>query len=469
MSIVSETVKVIPHGKTVKYYREKGYDAKNQCELEVKIADLSPGSGVLIEVTCDYCGKLKPPMRYIDYMRETENGIKKCCCADCAPLKREEVIFERYGYKNAMQVPEIKEKTKQTNLDRYGAETTFGSAEIRERIKQTIIERYGVENPGQSKEIIEKMKHTNLEMYGVENQMSRSEIRDKVKNTVFERYGVDSVLKIPSIKDKRTKTLIERFGVTSPLQNKECLAKLKQTNLEKYGVEFASQSESVKQKAKQTNLDRYGVENPAQNKDVLEKAKNTNLERYGVESILCLPSFHEHAREVDIERYGVYHHLQNPEILEKQKETFYKNGTCPTSKQQAYLNQIYCGELNYPLMMYNIDIALQEEKIAIEFDGSGHNLSVKIGELTQEEFNRKEIIRNNVIKRAGYKQIRIISYDDKIPSDEMLLQMLDDARTYFSQYPKHSWYEFNISASTIRNAENKLGLPYNYGYLRRIK
>ena len=75
----------------------------------------------------------------------------------------------------------------------------------------------------------------------------------------------------------------------------------------------------------------------------------------------------------------------------------------------------------------------------------------------------------NVIKNEGYKQIKIISLDDKLPSDDILLQMLSDARTYFSQYPNHSWIEFNISTSTVRNAENLNGIPYDFGALRTIK
>ena len=47
--------------------------------------------------------------------------------------------------------------------------------------------------------------------------------------------------------------------------------------------------------------------------------------------------------------------------------------------------------------------------------------------------------------------------------------MLQDARNYFSLYPNHSWIEFNIDASIVRNAENKQGSPYDFGVLRTIK
>ena len=47
--------------------------------------------------------------------------------------------------------------------------------------------------------------------------------------------------------------------------------------------------------------------------------------------------------------------------------------------------------------------------------------------------------------------------------------MLNYARNYFSQYPEHSWIEFNIDTSSIRNAEYKDGIPYSFGELRKIK
>lgn len=259
-----------------------------------------------------------------------------------------------------------------------------------------------------------------------------------------------------------------KTGLLYPLQNKECYEKLKETNLEKYGVENVSQLKEVRQKVEQTCLDKYGVGNISQNDEIKEKIKNTNLKKYGVECLLSSSEFHACSRVVDMERYGVYHHLQNKEILAKQKETFYKNGNCPTSHQQNYLHHLYKGEMNYPLSCYNIDICFPDEKLCIEYDGGGHVLSVKLGRITQKEFDRKEIIRNNIIKRNGYKQMKIISSNDELPSDDVLLKMLSDARQYFIDYPNHSWIEFNIGNSIVRNAENKNGISYDFGDLRKI-
>lgn len=469
MGIITKTVKLYPRGTAIAYYKEKGYDAKYGQELEVKVEDLQLCSTALVDTICDYCGKPKEPQKCVTYNAQTKNGTEKCCCINCAPLKRNEVMLEKYDYEYAFQVPELKKKIQETNMQRYGSISPSGNSEVREKQKKTLMKHYGVENPSQSKEILDKMKQTFIEKYGVENPLLSPEIREKATQTILDRYGVDNVFLNKEIRNKRDTTLIERYGTLYSLQNEECFEKFKQTNLEKYGCEFHIQSEEIREKTKQTCLKKFGVENPILNEEIKNKIRQTNLERYGVEYLLSLSSFHEHSRAVDMERYGVHHHLQNPEILAKQKETFYKNNTCPTSKQQMYLHQLYGGELNYPLKMYNLDIYLSDERMNVEFDGSGHLMGVKRGNMTQEEFDRKEIIRNNTIKRENIKQMRIISSKDLLPSDQILLQMLSDTRNYFSQYPNHSWIQYNIDTSTVRNAEHKEGIPYDFGSLRTIK
>ena len=160
--------------------------------------------------------------------------------------------------------------------------------------------------------------------------------------------------------------------------------------------------------------------------------------------------------------------MQSPEFFEK---WFAKNGPnfVRSSKQQEYLCDLYGGILNYPFKCFALDILIPDENLNIEFDGSGHKMSITLGSTTEEDFEKKELYRNVAIKKAGYKQMRIISSTDKLPSDEILLRMLQETRDYFTLYPNHSWYEFNIDSSTFRNAENPIGSPYDFGALRTIK
>ena len=81
--------------------------------------------------------------------------------------------------------------------------------------------------------------------------------------------------------------------------------------------------------------------------------------------------------------------------------------------------------------------------------------------------NRKISSRSNA--KEGYKIMCIISHKDKLPSDKTLLSILSYARTYFSEYPHHSWCDFNIDTSQVFNAENKDGIVVDYGELRSLR
>lgn len=245
--------------------------------------------------------------------------------------------------------------------------------------------------------------------------------------------------------------------------------KTRETNLFLYGVENYSSTKECKDKVARTNIERYGVKNPAMLDDVKEKIKQTNVERYNCEHTLQSEIVREKSKQTCLKKYGVEYALQSPEIREKGVQKYYQNSSQMASKQQVYLRNLYGGELNYPVKYYNADVCLFDEKLCIEYDGSGHGLSVIHGNLTQDEFNHKEIVRNSVFKYEGYKQMRIISSKDLLPTDQLLLQMLEETRKYFSQYPNHSWIEFNIDTSTIHNAECKDGVFFDFGKLRRIK
>lgn len=197
--------------------------------------------------------------------------------------------------------------------------------------------------------------------------------------------------------------------------------------------------------------------------------EQTFMEKYGNTNAMYIPELKQNQLNAIYDKYGCYNVGQNSEIKNKIRETMYKNSTVPTSKQQLYLCDLYCGELNYPIKNYSGDITLTEEMINIEYSGGGHWKSIKIGSETEESFNNKEIKRFYVIRQEGYKQIEIISRNDLLPSDAILLKMLDDARQYFSIYPNHSWVSYDIDKGVMRNAENLEGVLFNYGELRKIK
>ena len=315
-------------------------------------------------------------------------------------------------------------------------------------IKQnrTVKQKYNVFNISQIESVKEKKKETCLKHFNVENPMQSNDIKENYKNIIYNKYGVDNISQCVDIKNKKEETFLRHFGVDNPMKNYDIKERAKSSYIEKYGVSNPMQNNMVKNNFKQSFLNKYGVEYPLQILEAKEKMVNSFLRKYGVSNP-----------------------MQSPEIRAKANETLCKNGTQKTSKQQIYLHSIYGGELNYAISYYAVDICFPEEKLVIEYDGGGHDLRVTLGRLTQEEFNQKEIIRNNIIKREGYKQMRIISTKDLLPSDTILLQMLSQAKEYFSDYPEHSWIEFNIDTSTVRNAEQKDGVFFDYGELRKIK
>lgn len=293
---------------------------------------------------------------------------------------------------------------------------------------------------------IHKAEKTMLKKFGVPNYSSTQECREKVVNTMQSRYGISHVSESEEFLKRKQDNNKKKYGVEHTFQVKEFRDKGIQTNLQRYGVEYASQSEEIQERIRSTTEERYGVPYASQSDEIKEKILQTNLKRYGCKT----PS-------------------QLPEVREKMSKTLYANSSQKSSRQQLYINKLYQGILNFPVKYYCADICLPDDNLIIEYDGGGHMLNVIMGRETIDEYNHKEIVRFNVIKNEGYKQLKIISSSDKLPSDITLLQMLSKTRNYFSEYPNHSWIEFNLDTSLVRNAENKQGVPYDFGVLRRIK
>lgn len=249
-----------------------------------------------------------------------------------------------------------------------------------------------------------------------------SERTEKTKITLMNRYNTDAVWNIPGVKQK-----------------------VEKTNQQRYGKKYYTQTEEYKIRAMKTNRENLGVDYPTQSKEVQRKIKTSVQLRYGCD-----------------------HVMQNEEIKNKVMKRWSENSTGACSKQQRYLCNLYNAELNYPINNFLGDMVLTDDMINIEYHGGGHWLSVVLGNITMEEFTLKEIKRNHIIKKQGFKIITIISKTDKLPFDEILFNMLEDAKQYFKKFPNHSWVEFDIDNEIIRNAENKNGIPYFFGELRRI-
>ena len=314
---------------------------------------------------------------------------------------------------------------------------------------------------------VETRRKTNIERYGVEHLMKDEKFKDNFKQTMKEKYGVEWALQNKDLLKKQQTSVLEHYGTPHALCNEDLLNKCKETNLQRFGETTPLKSELVRQKIKETNILKYGYENPMSSKQVQDKLRNSLLDKYGVDSTFKIEGVQEKIKQTFLEKYGVENPLYLEEIREKGRQTMYKNGTCPTSKQQKYICDLYGGTLNFPFKSYNIDIML-DDKYAIEYDGSGHDISVKYNTIADKDFQRKKIIRCNYLKLAGYKNITFISKTDKLPNDATLLKILNMSKEYFES-TNHSWIEWYFDDGIFKNAENPDGIIFDYGTLSKLK
>jgi len=402
-----------------KYYISKGYDWKYNKTIIVKVNDLQKGSHQLVKVLCDYCLEEIIEKEYRTFIKQRETSvINKDCCKKCSILKVEEGNLLKYGIRSTFQVPEIREKRKITMIELFGAEQPSSSGILQDKRLKIVQERYGVDNVFQLEEV-----------------------KQKRKITMEERYGNEHSLCVEELKIKRTKTMMDKFGVEHAIQNADVKARIIATNIKRYGTECPLENEKVKEKSRKTCLEKYGVSNFAATKEHKILKKITMFRRYGVEFS-----------------------MQNAEILAKSRATMFKHGTAPSSTQQRYLHNLLGGELNYPVNNLSLDIAFLEENLYIEYDGGGHDLQVKLGNMTQKDFNKKSIRRYYLLRNKGWKEIIICSDNDYIPQDNVLLDMITHARDFLNK--GHSWIKFDISNSKIINSQEEICV--DFGKLRCI-
>lgn len=248
---------------------------------------------------------------------------------------------------------------------------------------------------------------------------------EKTKMTNLAKYGSENVMGNNDIKEKVAETNIERYGYRSAMKNKKISNKVKKTCMEKYGVDNPAKSKAVKDKIVDTDMKRYGVRHHLSSKDVIDKRIKTSMEKYGVP-----------------------YSIMSPEIIEKSRKTLYKNGNCPTSKQQIHIHEVYGGKLNFPIGRTNVDIFFENEKIYCEYDGGGHRYMVFSKRMTDEEFTKREIRREKYLESIGLKEFRIISKNDIVPSDDILTEMKNFAFHKLLD-EGYNWIKFDIDNGTV--------------------
>ena len=181
------------------------------------------------------------------------------------------------------------------------------------------------------------------------------------------------------------------------------------------------------------------------------KMMKKSLNKYGNVCSLCNPEVSRKRRKTNIEKYGVEFPLQNKDIQNMCKKTRKKNNkdvVVGVSKTQKRLCEIYNGILNKKIGHFYVDIFLPENKIAVEYDGSGHNLIVILGKMSQEIFNFKKKQRERFLLSQKIKIIRIKYMDkyDTLPEESYLLDILSEAKYFFNK--GYSIYRIDLKSQT---------------------
>lgn len=181
-------------------------------------------------------------------------------------------IMKKYGVPYTTLLPEMKEKTRQTNLLRRGVEYPMQSPEVQKKSRETVREHYGVDYAGQSEEIKERIARTNTQRYGAPNPLQNPAVMQRVIDTTRERYGVDNAFQMV---DRVQAGMLEKFGQKTPLRVPEIVQRKDETNLKRYGVKYPHMSPDIQDKITKTNRERYGADTPFESAAIRKKIADT--------------------------------------------------------------------------------------------------------------------------------------------------------------------------------------------------
>ena len=402
-----------------KHFESKGYQFTGFfAKFMVKIEDLQNGCKKQVTCKCDFCGKIfKKSYSFLVDKIKHSCGDKKCSLS-----LRKLKCLQQYGVEHVLQSEEIKEKGKRTCLEKYGVEKPMQCKRFVDKAKLTYQSNFGKKlNPEGHKNLLERVKQTRKEKTGYEHNLQNPECMKKFKNTMKKRYSVEHSCQNKEIKKKLSKSLKKTYKK----HNNEIQEKRRKTCLEKYDVDNVAKNEQIKEKMSKN------IKTAINSEQVKNKRKETMKKRYGVE-------------------FPIQNAMIRKKIICSSKQTMHDNKTAPSSKQQQHICNLMNGEINVPLGGCLLDVVINN--IVIEYDGGGHNLSVKLNKISQAEFDRKEKRRENFIISSGFKLIRYKTSKDKLFSDDKLINLFNVCKNYLST-TCHHWIYINVDMLCIESKE----------------
>ena len=144
-----------------------------------------------------------------------------------------------------------------------------------------------------------------------------------------------------------------------------------------------------------------------------QRARMTCLERYGVDNAMKKEEFQRKCEESK--------QKANFESDKNYSSSGFEKGI-PVSAGQYQIASFFSDfEVNYHLGKYYIDLFYNN--IAIEYDGKGHDLQVRMGKISLEEFQEKEKQKTDFICQSN-RLLRIKDPKDKVKKENFEIEKL---------------------------------------------
>jgi hypothetical protein len=131
--ILNSTIKLKINVYNIKYYSEN----KIGDFIEISPLNLPQGSGIILDVKCEFCGREKR-IQFRKYLKNTKNfKVKYSCSNSCSILKYKDTCLTKYGVDNAFKLDENKQKFKNTCKIKYGFDNPLKNSDISNKMVTT--------------------------------------------------------------------------------------------------------------------------------------------------------------------------------------------------------------------------------------------------------------------------------------------------------------------------------------------
>lgn len=131
--ILNDKITIKVNIYNIKYY------SKNKIGdyIEITPINLPKGSGIILDVQCEYCG-FKKKLSFRKYLKNTKDlKVKYSCSNYCSVIKYKETCLSRYGVDNAYKLEENKDKMRKTCESRYGFDNPLKNKLISDKMVST--------------------------------------------------------------------------------------------------------------------------------------------------------------------------------------------------------------------------------------------------------------------------------------------------------------------------------------------